>query len=230
MSFRAEVLDADLEPMDVLERVRWSLRTRAGYDALKALGLAISEFLPASDLGGQSVGGRELLVAVMDVRFGWALNASAFDDDGGTIETVDGGTQAPGTAPTIIGTPEPWPGAGGSTFSDSVLQITIPIGTASSATSIATIPAGSEVVDTQVIVTTPYSPGTTILVGNSVFASLLQDGAATPPDNDPQVASTYDKVQQTSWGTSPLPVTVSIGGAPGSGAGSVVVQYLTPIS
>ncbi len=104
VTLRAEVYDADVEPTDLLERVRMNLRTVTGYNGLTKLGLSISAFEMIADLGeDEDAAGNALLVAVMDVRFGWAPSLQATDDQVTTIDTVDGGTQAPGTATTIPG-------------------------------------------------------------------------------------------------------------------------------
>ena len=102
----------------------------------------------------------------------------------------------------------------------------MPITTSASQSSTTSIPAGAIVTRADVTITTPYSVGGTISVGRTGSTSLLQ----ATGDNDPQVISEYEANQRTAWGGSPLPVLVTVGGAPGAGAGFVTVQYALALS
>ncbi len=107
------------------------------------------------------------------------------------------------------------------------MVIYMAIGTATSS-SVASIPASAVVVKTTVIVETPYSGGATIDVGYTGSISALASSANK--DTIPTVAGSYDSAQPVVWGGSTLPVLVTIGGAPGAGAGHVVVEYVVPQS
>jgi hypothetical protein len=98
--------------------------------------------------------------------------------------------------------------------------IVFPVGlvTASSATS---IPNNAIILRATLLVTTPYSGGATISLGNAGTPAELQ--ATT--DNDPQVNGTYDAPQQTTW-TGPAVVQATVAGAPGAGVSSVMVEYV----
>lgn len=86
------------------------------------------------------------------------------------------------------------------------------------------IPANAYVVDTRVEVTTPYSGGGTIAIGQSGSTTLLQ--ATT--DNLATVAGTYETPQDVSWGGTAKAVRTTVGGAPAAGVGVVIVQYCVP--
>ncbi len=107
--------------------------------------------------------------------------------------------------------------------SSGVKTIRFVIGTAtvSSATQ---IPANAIVQNCEVKITTPYSAGGTIAVGQTGTVALLQ--ATT--DNLPQSTDMFEVEQDTAWGAAPLAVLVTVGGAPAAGAGVVIVRYATP--
>jgi len=89
------------------------------------------------------------------------------------------------------------------------------------------IPANARVLDTIVEITTEYSGGATITVGNSSSPALLQGTT----DNAPQqtgVPNRFSVEQDTDWGGSPLPVRTTIAGSPGAGAGVVTVIFTNP--
>jgi hypothetical protein len=102
-------------------------------------------------------------------------------------------------------------------------EISFPVGTAT-ASSTAFIPAGDNVTDCQLVITTPYPPGTTITVGNAASPSLLMAAA----DSDPTTANTYDAPQTTAWGQIPAHVLVTVSGNPASGACTVSVMHGPP--
>jgi len=98
------------------------------------------------------------------------------------------------------------------------------IGTGASQSSVTSIPANAIVLRCDVTVTTPYSAGATISVGQTGTTVLLQATA----DNVPQTADEYMAEQRTAWGVAPLPVLVTVGGSPASGAGTCTVMYSSP--
>jgi hypothetical protein len=95
---------------------------------------------------------------------------------------------------------------------------------AASQSSATSIPANAIVYDCKLDVTTPFSAGATIKIGQTGTTNLLMDTG----DNTPQVSNLYDAVQDTAWGASPLAVLVTVGSAPAAGAGFVVVEYGVP--
>jgi hypothetical protein len=107
-----------------------------------------------------------------------------------------------------------------------VIDVDVAIGTAATTSSVATIPANAIILRADVNVTTPYTAGATIAVGQTGTVNLLQ--ATT--DNVPQLANEYDAPQRTAWGAAPLALLITIGGAPVAGAGSVNIQYTLPLS
>lgn len=102
--------------------------------------------------------------------------------------------------------------------------IDMPIGTGASQSSTKAIPANAVITRCDVQITTPYSGGTTITVGRTGSASLLQ----VTTDNVATVAGDYDAPQRTGWGASELAVLVTVAGSPGAGAGRVLVTYSVP--
>lgn len=100
------------------------------------------------------------------------------------------------------------------------------IGTGASQSSVTSIPANAVVLRCDVTITTPYSGGTTIKVGQTGTTNLLQDTG----DNTPTVANEYSSEARVVWGASPLAVLVTVGGAPGAGVGVVTVLYTLPNS
>jgi hypothetical protein len=100
------------------------------------------------------------------------------------------------------------------------------LGTSVSQSSVTSIPANAIVLRCDLNVTTPYSAGTTIAIGQTGTTSLLQ--ATT--DNVPTVADTYEAEQVTAWGSSALAVLATIGGSPSAGVATVTVLYSSPLS
>lgn len=92
-----------------------------------------------------------------------------------------------------------------------------------SVNSVTSFPAGAIILRADVTITTPYTAGTTIQVGQAGNPSLFQAAA----DNVPTVNNTYSAPQRTAAAAA-APVAVTIGGAPGAGAGFVTVQYSVP--
>jgi hypothetical protein len=94
------------------------------------------------------------------------------------------------------------------------------------ASSVTQIPANAVILSCELKVTTAYSAGTTIAVGQTGTTGLLMatgDNVATTIDE-------YRADQRTGWGASPLAVLATIAGSPSVGAGTVTVQYTLPNS
>ena len=102
--------------------------------------------------------------------------------------------------------------------------VDLPITTAAAQSSATLIPANAIVLRSSLQVTTPYSAGTTISVGQTGSTSLLQ----ATGDSTPTIANTYDAPQRTAWGASALALLVTIAGAPSAGAGLATVTYTVP--
>jgi hypothetical protein len=100
---RCESVDESIEPYDILERVRWSQRSDLGRTLRDQAGLAIASYGDIIHLGHQELDNASVRVATMDLIFNRALNATEPGTTPQTIDTVDGGTQAPGTPFTIPG-------------------------------------------------------------------------------------------------------------------------------
>jgi hypothetical protein len=111
----------------------------------------------------------------------------------------------------------------GSTVAGLVSTIDFAIGTAATTTSATLLSTGAIVLRADVTITTPYSPGATIEVGQAGSLNLFQD----TPDNVPTVADFYSAPQRTAAVTA-TGVVATIGGAPAAGAGFVTVQYAVP--
>lgn len=103
-----------------------------------------------------------------------------------------------------------------------VTEIRFAIGTGATQTSATTIPANSTIVDAELDVETPYSPGTTIEIGSATSLALLM--ATT--DNVATSSGLYANHQSTGWGGAGSKVTVTVAGAPVAGAGFVIVRYV----
>ena len=114
-----------------------------------------------------------------------------------------------------------WTAASGAGASGSIREIRMPITNAASQSSTTQIPANAVVSDVKLQITTPYSGGATISIGQTGTVALLM--ATT--DNTPQTAVIYDIEDDITWGASALAVLVTVAGAPAAGAGFVVVSY-----
>jgi hypothetical protein len=96
---------------------------------------------------------------------------------------------------------------------------------ATTSQSTSSVPAGSRGTRLYVTITTPYSPGATLAVGNSGNASLLLAAGAI----DPTVANAvYDIPVPQAWTGGALPLLVTIGGAPAAGAADVLYVSSVP--
>lgn len=107
-----------------------------------------------------------------------------------------------------------------------VYRIRMPIGTAAAQNDVTLIPANAVISSCMLDVTTPYSAGTTISVGQTGSTSLLM----ATGDNTATIANQYLNPLDVAWGASALAVLVTVGGAPAAGAGQVIVDYCLPNS
>lgn len=131
------------------------------------------------------------------------------------------------------GVSEPPNGAAGGDLAGSFPNPTVPgvirtllITVARAATTDSTLllPAGSYVHSCQLKLTTPYSLGATISIGQVGSVSLFQ--ATT--DNNPQgTANDIYEVDQLTSASNAI-VRVTIGGAPAVGASQVLIKYSIP--
>ena len=105
--------------------------------------------------------------------------------------------------------------------SAAIMEVRFVLGTGAAQSSVTSIPAGATIVEATLSVTTPYSGGTTISLGQTGSVSLLQ--ATT--DNVATAANQYEVKQDTPWGAGALQVLATISGAPSVGAAVVIVKY-----
>lgn len=115
-----------------------------------------------------------------------------------------------------------WAPASAST-SGALRTIRFAIGTAATTDSVTALPAGSIVSRCQVNITTPYSVGATIEVGDT---GGTVDLYMASNQNDPQLANLYGLAQDTNGVAATVRAT--IGGAPAAGAGFVSIMYSVP--
>lgn len=91
--------------------------------------------------------------------------------------------------------------------------------------SASSIPANATVLRCRVQITTAYPAGATISVGKAGgTVDLLQTTAQV----DAQSTGIYEIAQITSWGAGAAAVRATVGGAPGSGASKILVEYAVP--
>ncbi len=106
--------------------------------------------------------------------------------------------------------------------SGAVQEIRFAIGTGALQTSVTSIPASAFVSECSVEITTPYSGGATISVGQTggsvTLFQLTTDNLAT-------ASGTYTVAQDTATAGAPATVSVTVGGAPGAGVGVVIVKF-----
>lgn len=108
----------------------------------------------------------------------------------------------------------------GSQITGAVQCITFTV-THATTNSVTAIPAGATVLTCRVDVTTPFSAGGTLSVGQTGSVSLLM----TTAQSDPLTANGYINEQLTPWGASSLTVLATVGGAPAAGVATVTVLY-----
>jgi hypothetical protein len=108
-------------------------------------------------------------------------------------------------------------------INDGVVQeIRFAIGTGAAQSSATTIPNGAIIGERYLDIVTPYSPGTTIEVGNAGTPTALMGVA----DSVPTSAAVYSNPADDSVWAGPAAVLVTVIGGPVAGAGFCVVQYV----
>src|SRR5215469_1409910 len=117
-----------------------------------------------------------------------------------------------------------WQNAAGTQVTGAVREIRFAITNAASQSSATQIPANAIAVSAELDITTPYSAGATITVGQTGSAALLMGTG----DNLATVAGLYAVDQDTAWGSSALAVLVTVAGTPAAGAGQCIVRYTVP--
>jgi len=85
-----------------------------------------------------------------------------------------------------------------------------------------TVPSNSRVLRTRVEITTPYSAGATIEVGNSSGSNIFM----TTNDVDPETAGAYEIEDDISSAGTTEDIDVAIGNTPGAGAGVVSIEFV----
>lgn len=113
--------------------------------------------------------------------------------------------------------------------SGAIVQLDIPITTAST-TSVDSLPANAVITECTVQITTTYSGGTTISVGQSGGSATLFQLTTDNLPTTTVLPSFYTVNQLTTAAGAPATVSVTIGGAPGAGVGVVIVKYSEPLS
>jgi len=144
--------------------------------------------------------------------------------EGRTIVVTD--NLSGGTVTLLADTMYVWDADGSAWVSASGINPVISYALTNAATqdSAAQVPANARVLRTRVQISTVFSAGGTISVGQVGSVSLL----ATTSQVDPQTTGIYEIPQETAWGGSALVVRVTVGGAPAAGAGRVTVEYALP--
>jgi hypothetical protein len=112
-------------------------------------------------------------------------------------------------------------GVTGPSTSGAVQEVRFAITTGATQNSATTLPNNAIVIACELDITTPYSGGATIKVGNSTTTDLLMGTA----QNDPQLAALYSLSQDTTF-TPSATILVTVAGAPGAGAGFCIVRYV----
>lgn len=103
-----------------------------------------------------------------------------------------------------------------------VQEIRFAIGTGAAQNSVTSVPANAIMISAELDITTPYSGGATITIGNAGTPALLQ--ATT--DNNPQAAGIYQVMQDTTYTGGPATILVTIAGGPVAGVGACIVRYV----
>lgn len=106
----------------------------------------------------------------------------------------------------------------------STITLRMAVGTGASQSSASSIPANAIIESVMLDVTTPFSGGATISIGQTGSTSLLM----TTGDNFPQTAGQYYIDEDTAWGASALPLLVTVGGTPSAGAATAKVTFSVP--
>ncbi len=100
LSCGARSLDATLEAYDLLERVRFRLRTATARAIFAPANLSLRDIQAVQVLSGKVAGTQALKAASMDVRWNWMAAADPLDPgQGDYIATVNGDGTTNGTIP-----------------------------------------------------------------------------------------------------------------------------------
>jgi hypothetical protein len=103
-------------------------------------------------------------------------------------------------------------------------EVRYALGTGAAQSSVTVLPAGSYVRRAALSITTPYSGGANISLGQAGSVSLL----AATTDVNPQAVGMYELSLDVPWGAAPLAILATITGAPAAGVGVVIVEWCTP--
>jgi hypothetical protein len=103
-----------------------------------------------------------------------------------------------------------------------VQEVRFAITTTAAQNSVTQIPNNAIVISTELDITTPYSGGATITVGNAASPASLM--ATT--DNNPQAIGLYQSMEDQALTGGPGTVLVTIAGAPAAGAGFAIVRFV----
>lgn len=115
-------------------------------------------------------------------------------------------------------------GAGGGVLPDeAVQQRTVLLGTGATTNLGLPIPAGATVRRISVQITTAYTAGTTIEVGDTLLVDRLMEATA----NDPEEVNTFETTSFVQYAV-PTQLTVTITGTPTAGLGRVVIDFIEP--
>lgn len=102
-----------------------------------------------------------------------------------------------------------------------VEEVRFAITTAAAQNSATSLPNNAVVIDAELDITTPYSGGATIEVGNAGAPSALM----LTTDNTATSTGLYAVHQDTVW-AGPATILVTVAGAPAAGAGVCIVRYV----
>ena len=103
-----------------------------------------------------------------------------------------------------------------------VQEIRFALTTAAAQNSVTSVPSGAIVVDAELDITTGYSAGTTITVGNAGSPALLMASG----DSLATAIGLYQVHQDTAYTGGPATILVTIAGSPSVGAGFAIVRYV----
>jgi hypothetical protein len=106
----------------------------------------------------------------------------------------------------------------------STTTLRMAVGTGASQSSVSSIPANAVVESVMLDVTTPFSGGATVSIGQTGSTALLMGTS----DNFPQTAGQYYIAEDTPWGASALPLLITVGGAPSAGVAIAKVEFSVP--
>jgi len=106
--------------------------------------------------------------------------------------------------------------------------VRIPIDNTAQQDSTNQIPANARIDSVSLEITTAYSGGGTIQIGNTTTANLIMDTTDNVPQNTNK-KWVLDELD-VDWGASASVVRVTVGGTPAAGAGVVIVKWSNPLN